>query len=59
MLLPEAPQQWFTCDACDGSGEEVFGIWVYEPGCGYGHTSTDGRPCSKCCGEGGWLDDAM
>lgn len=54
----EAPQQWFVCDACNGSGVEVFGIWVYEPGCGFGHDSTDERPCGKCAGAGGWPDDA-
>lgn len=53
----EAPQQWFECDVCDGSGEEVFGYWGYEPGCNHGHIIEDGRPCSKCNGAGGWVDD--
>lgn len=54
----EPPQQWFQCDACDGSGEEAFAFWGYEPGCGHGHMIEDGRPCGKCNGDGGWLDDA-
>lgn len=56
-LDEEAPQQWFTCDACDGTGEEVVGYWGYEPGCGHGHTMEEGRPCHRCGGDGGWLDD--
>lgn len=40
------------CDACLGSGVEVFGITVYEPGCGYSHDSTDERPCPACGGSG-------
>lgn len=53
----DPPQQWFVCDACEGSGEEVFGYWGYEPGCGHGHMIEDGQPCGKCNGDGGWLDD--
>jgi hypothetical protein len=53
----EPPQQWFTCDACDGSGEIVTGYWGYEPGCGHGHMMDHGEPCGKCNGEGGWIDD--
>lgn len=48
-----ASEQWFTCEACDGSGVEVFGTTVYEPGCGFPHSSTDERPCSTCGGAGG------
>jgi len=51
------PQQWYVCDACDGSGEEVFGYWGCEPGCGHPHVMEEGRPCGKCNGEGGWVDD--
>jgi hypothetical protein len=54
----EAPQQWFVCDACDGSGVEVFGTTVYEHGCGFSHDDTDERPCPQCHGDGGWVDDA-
>lgn len=57
-MTPEAPQQWFTCPACDGSGVEVFGIRVYEPGCGFAHDSSDERPCPECRGDGGWIGDA-
>lgn len=52
------PEQIFTCEACDGSGVEVFGTWIYEPGCGHGHNSTDERPCGACNGAGWWVDDA-
>lgn len=41
-----------TCPNCDGSGVEVFGITVYEHGCGYSHDSTDERPCPTCHGSG-------
>lgn len=41
-----------TCPACDGSGVEVFGVTVYEHGCGFSHPSTDERPCGQCAGEG-------
>lgn len=40
------------CEACDGSGEIIFAIWVHEPGCGYGHESSDGRMCEECNGTG-------
>ncbi|MGY2995482.1 hypothetical protein [Mesorhizobium sp. URHB0026] len=40
------------CEACGGSGEVVFGIWVYEHGCGFGHESSDARPCEECHGTG-------
>ena len=40
------------CPACDGSGVEVFGITVYEPGCCFSHDSTDERPCRLCDGSG-------
>lgn len=53
----DPPQQWFVCDACDGSGEEVFGFWGYEAGCSHGHMMDDARPCGKCNGDGGWIDD--
>lgn len=53
----DAPQQWFTCGACDGSGVEAFAIRVYEPGCYFAHDSSDERPCERCHGNGGWIDD--
>lgn len=40
------------CESCDGAGEIVFAIWVYEPGCGYGHESSDAEPCRECGGSG-------
>lgn len=56
--IETVPQQWFVCEACDGSGVEVFGTWEYEPGCGFGHASSDERPCSNCDGAGGFLGEA-
>lgn len=55
--VPYAPQQWFDCPTCCGSGVEVFGITVYEHGCGFSHPSTDERPCERCRGYGGWIGD--
>lgn len=52
----EAPQQWFVCDECDGSGEIVRGEWGCEPGCGR-HMMEVGEPCGRCNGEGGWIDN--
>lgn len=40
------------CGGCDGSGVEVFGVTVYEHGCGFSHDSTDERPCRACNGTG-------
>jgi len=54
----DPPEQWFVCDACDGSGEIVRGYWGYEPGCGRGHVMEIGEPCGKCHGDGGWIGEA-
>lgn len=57
MTDHEPPQEWFECNACEGEGQ-VFShmsgsicsgaidppFEVYEP-------------CSKCGGDGGWLDE--
>lgn len=56
--LPEPPQQWFVCDECDGTGEIPYRYWGYEHGCGHGHWMDDAKPCGRCGGDGGWLDDA-
>lgn len=53
-----APLELVTCEACDGSGVEVFGVWVYEHGCGFGHNSTDERPCERCGGLGEFVQEA-
>lgn len=54
----DAPLQLFTCPCCDGSGVEVYGITVYEPGCHFSHDSSDERPCDECGGLGFYVDDA-
>lgn len=41
-----------ACEHCDGEGVVVVGIWVHEPGCGYGHDSTDEVMCTRCQGTG-------
>jgi len=53
----DAPQQWYVCDACDGSGIYARRVTVYEHGCGFPHYDTAEEPCGKCNGEGGWVDD--
>lgn len=55
--MPVPPQQWYVCNACDGSGEIVRGEWGCEPGCGHPHMMEVGETCGKCNGEGGWMDD--
>jgi hypothetical protein len=57
FLQDDPPQQWCVCSACGGSGVEVFRVTVYEHGCGFPHDDSDERPCGKCNGHGGWLDD--
>jgi hypothetical protein len=52
-----APQQLFTCPCCEGSGIEVYGITVYEPGCSFSHDSSDERECKECGGTGWFVDD--
>jgi hypothetical protein len=54
----DPPQQWFVCDACDGSGVFARRVTVYEHGCGFPHDDTAEEPCGGCNGVGGWLDDA-
>lgn len=54
----EPPQEIITCDCCGGLGYYVIGIWVYEPGCGFGHSSTDEVRCENCNGLGEFIEDA-
>lgn len=54
-----APLQWFTCEACDGSGVQAFRVSVYEHGCGFPHDDTDERPCPECLGDGGFVGEAL
>lgn len=53
-----APLEIVTCEACDGRGFHVVGIWVHEPGCGYGHNSTDEIRCDECLGYGEFVEEA-
>lgn len=41
-----------VCECCDGTGEIIFAITDYSPGCGFSHESSDGRPCEECNGTG-------
>lgn len=52
-----APEQWFVCDVCDGSGVHAYRITVYEHGCGFPHDDTAEDPCGKCGGIGGWIGE--
>lgn len=52
------PWEIVTCEACDGRGFNVVGVWVHEPGCGYGHDSTDEIRCDKCLGIGYFVQEA-
>jgi ssDNA-binding Zn-finger/Zn-ribbon topoisomerase 1 len=36
------------CPECNGSGVIVYGVTVYEHGCGFPHDDTDERPCPEC-----------
>lgn len=45
------------CPCCNGSGVEVFGVIVYETGCGFSHDSSDEMPCSECDGTGEVWED--
>ena len=44
--------RFVTCPDCDGMGEKPIGVWVHEPGCGYGHMADDAVPCLTCAGTG-------
>ncbi len=55
---PSAPEALHTCQSCDGSGEILTTIHVYEAGCGFSHPDVDGKPCPDCGGIGVFIDDA-
>lgn len=59
MIPSEPPLEIITCDSCDGRGFHVVGIWVHEPGCGYGHDSTDEIRCDVCLGLGEFIEEAQ
>jgi len=54
LLAEHEPQQspFVPCGYCEGSGVEVYGVTVFEHGCGFHHDSTDERPCRECGGNG-------
>jgi hypothetical protein len=54
----DPPEQWFVCDACNGSGVIGRRVTVYEPGCGFPHDDTAEDTCVTCGGVGGWIVDA-
>lgn len=56
--LPEPPEQWIECSACDGNGCIVKRVTVYEHGCGFPHDDGEEVECEQCHGNGGWIDDA-
>jgi DnaJ-class molecular chaperone len=51
------PQELITCEACDGSGEQLFATEVYEAGCHVSHLGTYSKPCPECDGAGVFLRD--
>lgn len=53
-----APEQWFDCPACEGTGITGQRITVYEHGCGFPHYDTEERPCARCNGAGGYIGEA-
>lgn len=48
----EPPLMVETCAHCGGDGYIIRSIWVHEPGCGYGHDSTEEVRCEACDGKG-------
>lgn len=55
----QQPEQWYDCDACDGSGVEVYRVTIYEAGCGFPHDDSAEKPCEACGGVGGWIEDVV
>lgn len=45
------------CPCCNGSGVDVHGITVFEPGCAFSHDSSDEQPCGECGGAGEVLEE--
>lgn len=56
--MDRTPERLVTCPCCDGSGIEVYGISIREPGCHFSHDSSDERECPECEGLGFYVDDA-
>lgn len=52
------PEFLQECAACDGQGHIVKGDWVYENGCGFGHSDSYEVPCEACGGLGFFLCEA-
>lgn len=49
---PFLPAEIIECPVCQGEGIEVYRTFIYEHGCGFGHDSSDERPCPECGGAG-------
>lgn len=54
----EPPLVQVECGACDGAGHIVKGDWVYENGCGFGHSDSYEVPCANCGGDGFFICEA-
>lgn len=44
--------RFLPCPVCDGSGETIYGVSIYEAGCGFPHAYDFGRACDNCDGTG-------
>jgi hypothetical protein len=40
------------CPTCRGLAVTPRAVWVYEPGCGFGHDDTEEDACPECEGAG-------
>jgi DnaJ-class molecular chaperone len=59
LSYQEPPLVITTCPDCDGSGEKLTAIWVYEHGCGFGHDDVHGEPCPLCGGQGFLIEESQ
>jgi hypothetical protein len=40
------------CPTCRGLAVKPRAVWVYEPGCGFGHDDAEEDACPECEGNG-------
>lgn len=52
------PEVVKTCRACDGEGLIAKDIWIYEHGCGFGHSDSYDVRCDECDGLGFFISEA-